>query len=889
MKNKNTISLLCALGLMGCVPIVCAQSPAIAAKLPYAKGQSFVVTQGFHSLPTHIKKDDFAIDFTQNGCEAYAKPALAAISGKAWVVTQAGYSGGYGTQLLLLSDGNVVTRYAHLIPGSITVKDGDEVMQGMQIGEIGNSGLVMGTACALHPGTHIHFAMDINEADGSFAAKDPEPISGYTDIQEGRWYVSDNDLSSPASDSIGLTAIVAQQIGTASNSPDFSLRDTSSSDSGFAPEASSADEQFSLKQPPFVPLTSETLSSSDDLTQVVASTTGVLLGNVPDVFLGSSTLQDGIAISSATIPSTTYSSGIGPGSSGGGGLPSTGGVAVIYAPPTVAVVPDAASTTDAGSVPSTSSTDPVVTASSTGGIGTMNSSSTNSSTTSSAAFVLDVPTPASGTVALASFNSSTLAIDFAWQAPKNVSSSTWLYYRIFSLGKDGSDTAMIISTTSNAFSYLLSDADFSSQETFGLQAIDYDGDQSAVATTSVSLPNWLSVIQPDDNDTSQSSWYEDNWYDLGTGFHGTIRALTLEGYINDTLYGPSSVSLQEFIDPNYATLDHAYLIAPTPFTSMDAKMTVRGLKIPLLPNKYYRLTTYQQYQNRSVILKGTAATGTAMQNNFVYGTGRVESQYAFYPYLSAIIDPARLAINPPNMTGAIGITFDGTNSKIDVTWLSATDADEPFVPPTYQVNISTSTVFDPAQWQSVGTSLSTSFNVLLPHTYTVGVRAVDDFNQTSSPLIANWSFPSDYAPLAQFDHSAVVAVGSGAQMVTFPATTTVTAIDFWTAHNHTGAVWSDAETQLYIYKDESGACGAEISSGNPVVSDGGYGDGERTYQFAAPITFSSGSYWFALSIPTRFTDATVIYGSPADAYRGGSWSTSPGQDAYFRLIIASST
>ena len=128
-------------------------------KLPYAKGESFVVTTGYDSPPTHIKKDAYAIDFTQNGCDAYGKPAVAALPGTVWVVQENGYNGGYGTQLLVVSDGAVVGRYAHLIPGSIVVAAGDAIKQGMTLGMIGDTGLVAGMACAEHPGTHLHFAL----------------------------------------------------------------------------------------------------------------------------------------------------------------------------------------------------------------------------------------------------------------------------------------------------------------------------------------------------------------------------------------------------------------------------------------------------------------------------------------------------------------------------------------------------------------------------------------------------------------------------------------------------------------------------------------------------------------------------------------------------------
>ena len=186
---------------------------AESTKLPYAAGERFIVTTGYETPPTHIKKDGYAIDFTQDGCDAYGKPAVAAFSGVAQVVQENGYNGGYGTQLLVLSGGNMVARYAHLIPGSIPVDQGDAVPQGTIIGEIGDTGLVAGNACAEHPGTHIHFAMDKENADGSFTAEDPEPISGYVGVTAGRWYISDNALAATTGNLADLLEMLNSLLG----------------------------------------------------------------------------------------------------------------------------------------------------------------------------------------------------------------------------------------------------------------------------------------------------------------------------------------------------------------------------------------------------------------------------------------------------------------------------------------------------------------------------------------------------------------------------------------------------------------------------------------------------------------------------------------------------
>jgi len=293
-----------------CVVFFLAALPysALAAervKLPYAAGERFVVTTGYNTPPTHIKKDSYAIDLSQNGCDAYDKPAVAAFSGTAWIVQESGYNGGYGTQLLILSNGKVVSRYAHLIPGSIPVDQGDEVPQGTIIGEIGDTGLVAGTACAEHPGTHIHFAMDTENADGSFAAKDPEPISDYTGITAGAWYVSDNALAATTANLASLFEIVNDLLGSGvtivspTNTPPTisppPSQPTSSSASASAPALTVPSSSFFAESLPQISSTQNASSTSIPFLKATSSAGNVSSG-------GGAGPVGGVSVS-ATAPS----------------------------------------------------------------------------------------------------------------------------------------------------------------------------------------------------------------------------------------------------------------------------------------------------------------------------------------------------------------------------------------------------------------------------------------------------------------------------------------------------------------------------------------------------------------------------------------------------------
>lgn len=200
--NRKTMAVVVFVAGIFCVVVLMHAATSANAqlagvepiKLPYAKGESFIVVQGYNSPPTHIKKDEYAMDLSQDGCDAYGKAAVAASAGTVMLAQDDGYDGGYGTQVLIDEGGRVVSRYAHMIAGSLSVAQGQMIAQGEPLGKIGNTGLVAGAACRSHPGTHIHFAMYDEAPDGSFSAHLAEPISGYTHITEGNWYTSDNGI-----------------------------------------------------------------------------------------------------------------------------------------------------------------------------------------------------------------------------------------------------------------------------------------------------------------------------------------------------------------------------------------------------------------------------------------------------------------------------------------------------------------------------------------------------------------------------------------------------------------------------------------------------------------------------------------------------------------------
>lgn len=163
-------------------------------RLPYTAGESMLVSRGYETPSTHINKDRFALDFVQGACKSYGTPVRAAERGRVtFVNTRDTWGGGYGKNIILTHAGGKTSRYAHLSEYAENSVQDTEVRQGQIIGYQGNTGNVLGAACAAHPGTHLHFSY----LENGVPIK-PEPMSLYSVFQAGNWYISDNIFLEPS-------------------------------------------------------------------------------------------------------------------------------------------------------------------------------------------------------------------------------------------------------------------------------------------------------------------------------------------------------------------------------------------------------------------------------------------------------------------------------------------------------------------------------------------------------------------------------------------------------------------------------------------------------------------------------------------------------------------
>ncbi len=110
---------------------------------------AYAMSSGFGYRSRRISGHSFhgGVDIVKPGGHSTGAPVIAAAAGRV-VEAHSGYRG-YGHTVVIDHGNGLSTRYAHMQPGSITVKVGQKVTQGQQLGRIGSTGNVTGP--------HLHF------------------------------------------------------------------------------------------------------------------------------------------------------------------------------------------------------------------------------------------------------------------------------------------------------------------------------------------------------------------------------------------------------------------------------------------------------------------------------------------------------------------------------------------------------------------------------------------------------------------------------------------------------------------------------------------------------------------------------------------------------------
>ena len=87
-----------------------------------------------------------------NGVDIGAAKNAKVVAARSGTVTTVSYSSGYGNYVVITHSGGIQTLYAHLTKA--TVKEGQSVSAGEQIGKVGMTGYATGY--------HLHFTVFVN-------------------------------------------------------------------------------------------------------------------------------------------------------------------------------------------------------------------------------------------------------------------------------------------------------------------------------------------------------------------------------------------------------------------------------------------------------------------------------------------------------------------------------------------------------------------------------------------------------------------------------------------------------------------------------------------------------------------------------------------------------
>ncbi len=123
-------------------------------RLPFARGSSHVVSQGFNGERTHTGSSKYSIDFAmKEGTKVYASRDGVVVKIKS-DSNKGGYSkefAQYGNFVTIAHSDGTLGTYYHLKKGGVVVRIGDRVQRGYHIGYSGNTGY--------SSGPHLHFAV----------------------------------------------------------------------------------------------------------------------------------------------------------------------------------------------------------------------------------------------------------------------------------------------------------------------------------------------------------------------------------------------------------------------------------------------------------------------------------------------------------------------------------------------------------------------------------------------------------------------------------------------------------------------------------------------------------------------------------------------------------
>jgi len=351
------------------------------------------------------------------------------------------------------------------------------------------------------------------------------------------------------------------------------------------------------------------------------------------------------------------------------------------------------------------------------------------------------------------YSSSTTELIFNWEPSRDYSGATsTITYKIFEI-TDATST-IIITATSTTFTTPVNEV---GPINFSLQAFDKEGLGSESATSTISVPSFLSNLYfyQDPRTASSSPEY------------------LIETYYNQYPFVPD-IYYPYGENSTFKLLVFYLNSEPGKQINIEVPWQPDNLE-NILPLKYRQCAGGYHYGNSLIIPdisdkcgnNGGAYSealnfGDLEDNHFIIWSSQPakEGDYltiAFYATQSMVpcglgsycpdfklvaIDKTKYYFGeppthqPPQLTGPIDLDPDQQNSRLNINWPRATDLDTLDSLLTYEIKYN-----DSDEWQSRGSATSISRLVAPGDDFYFSVRAQDDFENYSDILVAPWSYP----------------------------------------------------------------------------------------------------------------------------------------------------
>lgn len=403
-----------------------------------------------------------------------------------------------------------------------------------------------------------------------------------------------------------------------------------------------------------------------------------------------------------------------------------------------------------------------------------------------------IPTPLEGVSSIANYFPDTLKINFAWKDSFDFRGSfADITYSLF----DTSSTTPLLVSTSTATSTEINIGEVGRSYSHSIIAEDRDGMPSATISVSTEVPGFADKIffyrDPRASSTSDNILLELRYSNRqfiprilsnGLGWRGLLFYLDrMPNSQNGTILFGRNYSPQNNDGVIFVTARGPALFGLSPENSKGFGPGLYNFSF-LLPEEDGRLVL------GATLPAGTTSTDYASVAYYdAINTGGIAFPAGENDFGLIATDARKIMFSetPPEQTSptkpeSFSVNFNDNLLKLNLSWATSTDADSPDSEITYETNISTSTEFSSSTWVSSEKNAFASVSVAFGNDYLLGVRAKDDFGNTSEANTVNWSFPADSRPPAEpiIGYFRTDSCARTAKQITPPANIKIKTVEF---------------------------------------------------------------------------------------------------------------